>query len=165
MAHPHRKHTQRRQKARAQRRAKRAQKRRSAAGPRSAGPRMLVSSLSPASPGGTTTFEMGAGADMATQLRYLEAHQHLPWGFPWPGCDVEGTLQAALDTLARPMASGEAILEAIMLLAHIPDRRALDSLRRYGASAGVHSDMARLGEDECAMWIREQSAIAAPTLN
>jgi len=92
---------------------------------------------------------------METHIAYIEAHALIPPDYPRSPTDLWTQLTLALSTLEDPRATGEAVLRAIIILAHTPDPRALEALHHHARLGTVHRDMAQLGADECAAWLED----------
>ncbi|MEZ4439286.1 MAG: hypothetical protein R3B72_09365 [Polyangiaceae bacterium] len=106
-------------------------------------------------------IEVAPIADLDTYHAYLDAHRLVPT-HPMSEAEISAQRAMALFTLEQPPASSEALLRAVMILAHTPDPRALAALRRHAASGAMHADLAVLAADECAMWL-EQGGVETPS--
>lgn len=93
---------------------------------------------------------------------YLKAHDLLPPGHDvrWP---VDGKeLAMAVQLLEDPRAGRRAALKAIMILAHMPDERALAALMKHAESGRAQAAMAKHGAAECRMWLEERVPALSP---
>ncbi len=101
-----------------------------------------------------------AAAKLGLRVAAIRAHELLPLGELSRGAEMGGHLTLALRELDDPLSSSECMFQAIMVLGHTPDERALAALRRHVSRDGMLAGMARVAIAECLWWM--ENAEPAP---
>lgn len=141
------------EKKRSNRARRRQRSRRGSAKPRRKEQRQLLT-------GSLLTGEVFATAfteeDSGAVDTYLAAHRLLPEATCLDDeAEIHGRISRALGRLADQKAAPEDLLEAIVILGHVPSSIALTALQRHAASDRPHADVARIAADECLSWMAD----------
>ncbi len=102
-----------------------------------------------------------ADEDSGAVDTYLEAHSLLPA----TAClDDEATIHRrisqALTRIADRQAGPDDLLEAIVVLGHVPSSIALAALQQHAESDRPHADVAKIAADECLGWMADLDQLA-----
>ncbi|MEQ9322705.1 MAG: hypothetical protein RIF41_26300 [Polyangiaceae bacterium] len=145
----------------ARRRAARAAGRRARKKAAAARARGTVQSFTMTSDGSYSVTTVGADEIEALNT-YIRAHDRLPPTYPFAPAEQRRQLAQALGILDDLGATDDEVLQAIVVLGHIPDPRALTALVARADSTEVHADIAKHAADECAGWLESERTRFGP---
>ncbi len=85
----------------------------------------------------------------ASAIRYLNAHQLIPYDYHFDPIRDHSRVEVAATTLEKRDATEAEILRAIVLLGHSPCDTALETLYRWSNSDHLFASVARFALSEC----------------